>query len=270
MVSTHDSTVFDKFEKSRLSLHPPETFTSLAQARNTLQFLWTRSRCQLNHLDAYANSLKQPILFAKWQLETIEQVEKWNLAFQAFISKYGHSFTEQEKVGVLVLEMQYLTGFMNAGVSRSVVDDQMAWDPCLSYFEKLIELATKVLDSPAFTAAEFQIDVGIIGPLYHTAACCRYPVVRRKAIELLERVPTLQEGIWNAGITARAARRVVEIEESGLGVVKEAADVPDWARISEVEPTFDTEKKMVTIKYYRRGKAALESVREPLTETFEW
>ncbi|KAB8302420.1 hypothetical protein EYC80_005835 [Monilinia laxa] len=128
---------------------------------------------------------------------------------------------------------------MIASIPHGITDNQILWDPFLSTFEKITILADDVISNPAFTTTFFQIDMGVIGPLYNVAGACRHPIVRRKAIALLERVPSLQEGIWNAGMTARVARKVMELEESGIAEVREAADVPDWARISDVVPEFE-------------------------------
>lgn len=159
---------------------------------------------------------------------------------------------------------------MNAYKPWGIIDNQMLWDPFLSFYEKIVILAEDVISNPAFTTTVFQIDMGVIGPLYHVAGSCRHPLVRRKAIALLERVPSLQEGIWNAGMTARVARKVVELEEFGIAEVREAADVPDWARISEVAPEFDKEEKRVTLSYKRIDRAKGPLVKNTFTETFEW
>jgi len=159
---------------------------------------------------------------------------------------------------------------MNAHISRGKAYHQMVWDPFLSTFEKITMLAESVISNPAFTTTAFQIDMGVIPPLFHVASTCRHPVVRRKAIALLERVPSLQEGIWNAGMTARVARVVMEMEEYGIAEVREAADVPDWARVSNVEPEFDKEGRRVTLTYTRIDRAEGSAARNTYTETFEW
>ncbi|KAM0142644.1 hypothetical protein ACHAP3_001750 [Botrytis cinerea] len=242
----------------------------LTQARNTLHFFWSRFRTDLNNLNSQPDSPELAQRFHNWQMETIQITHKWLFAFQAFILKYSDTFSEVDKIGVAILQLQSHSGYVNAHVSRGIKDNQMLWDPFLSIFEKMTMLGEEVISNPAFTTTVFQIDMGVIGPLYQVVGACRHPIVRRKAIALLERVPSLQEGIWNADLTARVARKVVELEEHGIKNVREAADIPDWARISDVEPEFEREARRATLTYKRNYRAEGLLVRNTFTETFEW
>ena len=78
-----------------------------------------------------------------------------------------------------------------------------------------------------------------------------------------------QEGIWNSVLTARVAERLIGIEEAGLGIVTCVADVPDWARISNVDVKFDHQGCLGTVRYSRqRGRH--DKVREEAMETVSW
>ncbi|KAM0156166.1 hypothetical protein ACHAQE_006464 [Botrytis cinerea] len=270
MINSFDQSLYNKFKGSHFTTHPPAIFTSLPQARNTLHFFWSRFRTDLNNLNSQPDSPELAQRFHNWQMETIQITHKWLFAFQAFILKYSDTFSEVDKIGVAILQLQSHSGYVNAHVSRGIKDNQMLWDPFLSIFEKMTMLGEEVISNPAFTTTVFQIDMGVIGPLYQVVGACRHPIVRRKAIALLERVPSLQEGIWNADLTARVARKVVELEEHGIKNVREAADIPDWARISDVEPEFEREARRATLTYKRNYRAEGLLVRNTFTETFEW
>ncbi|TEY71534.1 hypothetical protein BOTCAL_0091g00190 [Botryotinia calthae] len=270
MINSFDQSLYNKFKGSHFTTHPPAIFTSLPQARNTLHFFWPRFRIDLNNLNSQADSPELAQRFQNWQMDTIQITHKWLFAFQAFIPKYSDTFSEAGKIGVAILQMQSHSRYVNAHVSRGIKDNQMLWDPFLSIFEKITMLGEEIISNPAFTMTVFQIDMGVIGPLYQVVGACRHPIVRRKAIVLLERVPSLQEGIWNADLTARVARKVVELEEYGMKDVREAADIPDWARISDVEPEFEREARRVTLTYKRNDRAEAPLVRNTFTETFEW
>ncbi|KAF7949632.1 uncharacterized protein EAE97_003141 [Botrytis byssoidea] len=233
MIDIFDQSLYNKFKSSHFTAHPPAIFTSLSQARNSLHFFWSRFRIDLYKLNCQPDS---PELNQR----------------------------------AAILQIQSHCGYMNAHVPRGVKDNQMLWDPFLSVFEKIIVLSEEVISNPAFATTVFQIDMGIIGPLYQVVSVCRHPIVRRKAIALLERVPSLQEGIWNAGMTARVGRRVIELEEYGIEDVREAADIPDWARVSDVEPQFEKDGRRVTLTYNRSDSAGGPLVRNKITEIFEW
>ncbi|KAL2870338.1 uncharacterized protein BJX67DRAFT_280640 [Aspergillus lucknowensis] len=74
------------------------------------------------------------------------------------------------------------------------------------------------------------IDIGWMIPLFYVAIKCRVRSIRHQAIRLLEST-SHREGIWDATITARIARRVVEIEEGDfyddIGSETEAVHDPD-------------------------------------------
>ncbi len=89
---------------------------------------------------------------------------------------------------------------------------------------------------------------------------CRHPVIRRKAVALLYSSPR-QEGVWDSILTARVAERLIGIEEAGLGKVTRCEDIPDWARISDVEVSFNRQGRVGTVRY-SRPRSPLEKVRE--------
>jgi len=178
-----------------------------------------------------------------------------------------------------------------------VLDDQMLWDGYNDVFERIVDLADSILQTTAFwdgsngtTSGDnspsspmtrgslspsasplFTLDGGIVGPLYDISRRCRDPRIRRRAIHLLYTYPR-QEGMWDGVLAARVAERVVAIEEGGVvggPVLASSADVPDWARISEVNPIFDLEGRKAVLCYARRGDAFSE-VRIPCQEVIEW
>ena len=104
------------------------------------------------------------------------------------------------------------------------------------------------LSGPLLNMSRSIVDIGWIPPLYYTALKCRIPQLRSQAINLLEST-SHREGIWDTGIAACVARKIVEIEESGSFIEGDIADdiwfpsssnslqptIPHSCRLNEVE-----------------------------------
>ena len=152
------------------------------------------------------------------------------------------------------------------------------WDPLYPEFEELVSCASAVIDTEKASLKEqagdgkikplFCLDMSLIGVLFSVAHKCRDPLLRRKVISLLYSVPR-QEGVWDSILTARVAERIVVIEEAGLTEVKCAADVPDWARVSDVNVNFDLLARKGSIKY-TRGRGRYDLVRDTVEDHIEW
>ncbi len=69
---------------------------------------------------------------------------------------------------------------------------------------------------------------------YSTVTRCRHPLVRRKALALLQR-SNRQEGVWHSIGCAAVGERLIKIEEEGLGITiplplsLSATDLDKWA-----------------------------------------
>lgn len=174
--------------------------------------------------------------------------------------------------------MQKLALWTSLVAQKPGDDNQSLWDPYLPVFEQTVSLCAAAvglsvedLDRNAIPKTQtpfFSLDIGIVGPLYGVARKCRHPIVRRRAIALLEAAPR-QEGFWDGAMAARVAARAVEIEEAGLLDIKECADVPDACRISDAIPIFDYEGRKATVRYVRPNCASGRP-REDVVEVFTW
>jgi len=139
-------------------------------------------------------------------------------------------------------------------------------DRFLPQFEQLIALGEKVISSTFSSndhggqTTSFCLDMGIIIPLYYVAWQCPDPTIRRKAITLL-RSTSRQEGLLNSLLLAKAAERIMEIEESILGEMKTCAHGPDWAKSTAVQPVLELDDRGGRLQYTRPAQGATAQVK---------
>ncbi|KAL3455684.1 hypothetical protein BJX64DRAFT_59033 [Aspergillus heterothallicus] len=136
--------------------------------------------------------------------------------------------------------------------------EETASDAHAADFEELLHYAAQVvqpgnLGSMNAEPQPLSFDMHILGPLYYTALKCRHPLLRRRALELLQFAPR-REGVWNAHHAYVTAKRVIALEESHLderGLPVEAARLhslplpDDESRVySKGEMAFDDLSKL--------------------------
>ena len=260
----------------------PAAFSSLVQARNSLDYHWNTRMEFLNDLEITGSAVVEGHrpLDALGTIEAARElafnvVDRWVVAYRAFLQKHGRSLDGREMQAARTLEISHSLAMIFLTVSTTYSNDDMtAWDCFTEDFEHIVDLATLILKSPngdKFTEHQgpsFTLDMSIVAPLFVVASKCRHPVIRRKAVALLYAAPR-QEGIWDSVLTARVADRLIGIEEAGLGNVDRCEDVPDWARISEVEVKFDLQERLGTVKYSRQ-RSKSDKVRDSVVESVRW
>lgn len=261
----------------------PAAFTSLEQARNSLDYHWNNCIYFLNEFEKHAWHVKgtgQGPLDTLGPTEAVRQAysdafEQWHVAFQAFLRDHGNLMDSRGLQAARTLQISHSIAmvFLNASTVNAF-NDETVWDKFTEHYENVVGLAALVIKSSnrdkltKKCGPEFTVDMNLVGPLYAVAHKCRHPVIRRKAVSLLYAAPR-QEGIWDSNLTARAAERLIGIEEDGLGTVTCCEDVPDWARISDVEVKFDVQGRLGTLKYSRQ-RSPLEKSRDTVVESVRW
>lgn len=106
------------------------------------------------------------------------------------------------------------------------------------------------------------LDSDITMPVFFIAMKCRDPVLRRKAIQLLEEYER-QEGLLNSKVLARVAERLVEIEEGdGDG---------GQMKINNVNVQFGMEGRMAQLEFLLPGDGSFDGKGVVFTtEVLEW
>ena len=256
----------------------PAMFSSLEEARNSMDYQWNTCVHLLGDIeqhDTYDEMKRvKPHLEANQQTFSIV-VRKWLAAFQAFLQKKGGSLDNKSLQAARTLQISQ--SFMMIYLEMNTFDvltGETVWDKFIFRFEHIVDLGALIVNATPGDqisqkpGPEFSLDMNIVAPLYAVAHRCRDPVVRRKAIALLYASPR-QEGIWDSILTARVAERLMGIEEDGLGTVTCAADVPEWARISNVDVKFDSQGRLGTVSYSSK-RSQLDNVRQTVTMTGKW
>lgn len=121
-----------------------------------------------------------------------------------------------------------------AGVMRPSYHE-LIWDDCLAYFERLLALVVLILrkeaegSNPLFAPAAAAVvlsldDFSINMVLWLTTMRCRHPVLRRRALAVLQGCRRV-EGVWMSTSAGAAAARLVEVEEGSVDLPATVAKV---------------------------------------------
>lgn len=231
---------FAVFYRSKSSGIPniPSHFSSISDAHDAL-----------DRTVAYAYRLFKPIVgnhsrtlpytplpstLSTQRNHIIRLLEDWISA----LSSSSEPQIDHSSIAIKVLQIQHLAATIQS--STLFYRDQLAFDGFNTEFAKILMLASQVFEAipRGDTAPNFSFDMGIIQPLYFTACKCRHPMLRRRAIDFLERSGI--EGIWDGRAMAAAARWIVKMEEDGALLDCEGDGfIPEKSRLSRVEvPTW--------------------------------
>jgi hypothetical protein len=242
-------------------LNIPPTFSSLNEARNTLEYLWTSIARNTRGLPQELSQYNElPLLMPSVNIlmhSLIEKTKQWSRAFDSYLRRNSTTLDETAQLAIHTLRMQCIISsvYLNLDYSQ-VLFDEMVWDKYEREFELMLTHATfasKILtklSGPDKAFSKFSVDTGILYPLCIIANRCRDSALRRKAIALIESSPR-QEGILPPSVTAMLAKRTMELEEEQLGEVVTCADVPNWARIAGIEVKHDMNFRTAKVRYIR-------------------
>ncbi|KAM0259115.1 hypothetical protein ACHAQJ_003486 [Trichoderma viride] len=122
--------------------------------------------------------------------------------------------------------------------------EETATDSYRTDFEELVHYAEQIAKpgTAVTTPQPLSFDVQTLGPLYYTALKCRYPTIRRRALELLQLAPR-REGLWNGHYAYLTAKRVIELEEEHLN----GQELPDETSRLHGLPLPDDESRIYNL-----------------------
>ncbi len=204
----------------------PENFSSIFEARDAFDTLMGYTNAIVRPYSQEHKTLPHFPLPAEVAIR-LEQIQGllqvWVEVFDSFTK--SPSLTTVAAINqagaINVLSVQYSAALIT--FSTYFHRDQLSYDTFYSGFLHIIELSEKVVDStaptgmPGQTAAptSFSLFIGILPSLYFTACKCRDTLLRRRAMDLLERAG--REGIYNGPALAAIALWAVNKEEEGIG-----------------------------------------------------
>ena len=157
------------------------------------------------------------VRLAAQQQELQSALQSWHTRFTLFRLHASGSppSSPHERSASSILHMHYhITSIF---LSTSLDRHETSFDAHADKFRSIISEATRALDSTLEDPIDnpkrlFTFEMGLIPPLYWTALKYRHPAGRRSAVSLLQRGPR-QEGLWEAGLMTKIAKRVIELEE---------------------------------------------------------
>lgn len=152
--------------------------------------------------------------------------------------------------------------------------DEMKWDEYLEEMQDQLVLCEQVCTSPhtyvesdAASEDNFEVRPGVYPALYTVAANCRDPATRRKALDLMQ-IHHARCGHTDVCYGMFVVQGLCEMEEAGLGEVRQSSDVPAQARIRSLVALY-TDEPVCTYLFSRWPHKVSESLELPLPPEYQ-
>lgn len=222
----------------------PDTFETIDNMRHCMHdfmeqaFRFTqRARPAKNSSDSVPRETMR--LLEVEQDRLLSRLAKLNVAFSLFRALRSQPGPES---ALIVLQI-YLHA-QHIWISTALSSSEVVYDDFLSSFAAIVPLAAAYFDSElsiqqratileprlgpfhsasrlqpapeqvsAAFASNFSFETHIIPPLYYVATKCRHPLIRRSALQLLNRNPSRRENLWRASVMGALAGHIVSVEE---------------------------------------------------------
>lgn len=150
---------------------------------------------------------------------TATLLTKFSESLQVLEETRGSLPTPREEIASAVLRLHVLNACVSFYVEHLPPADRLPKDRLQPQMTEMILLGERIVSAASSSeylgsqATSFCLDMGLVIPLYTVASHSQDKAIRLRAIRLLRSTPR-QEGLWNSLVVARAAERILEVEES--------------------------------------------------------
>ena len=226
---------FSPFPKNRLILNEPECgapklsdrFETLREARVGLVDLVTACAGFFQSLDAQVGGDQTPSRSVLAPSEDLRiAFDKWKASFQDLLQRCEPTWSSEEKAAANVIRiMQYGS---EVGLAAYLMSSECEWDSRREDFEEILRVTEALIadssSNPTELSMGLTLESGLIYPMHALAWKCRYPSIRRRALDLLLRSPR-REWLLDAQQYHSIFSRIMVIEEESLGL--QSGTTPD-------------------------------------------
>ncbi len=146
---------------------------------------------------------------------------------------------------------------MSVLLSTCLYLDEGVYDIFYTDFVTIINVAENIINAVGGSSGgikEFHLDMAILYPVYKTAQMCRCPLLRRRAMELMDNI-SFDEGVWDAqsgkryiGILMRLEEEGLEFEESDVRTLGPSI-IPQSRRIRPLDVQPEASERYWTVFY---------------------
>lgn len=222
----------------------PDAFDSIEDARAPLidHIRWSL----VVRLSDFGAVLQDSSLFATLETErskVADHLSRWSLRFEELAAH------DPNASPILVRTLRIWHKLISIDIVANWYGSELRYDNHVTEYEYIVTTAEEIIELLVQKPDRglFSFDLGITIPLFATVERCRDPNIRRRALKAMHAGPK-QEGTWGPG-AALAAEKWMEFEESGLGHVEKASDVPEWRRIRKMDADVNVELGMAEVVF---------------------
>lgn len=150
------------------------------------------------------------------QRVTLDEMERWRLTYTERCLNAGDD-TASDDMQLLTAHLLLSYEICYTWLSTCTDTSEMAYDQHMDRFAEIVQHAERVLMFGASKQggqrlhSHTTVNMNVVPPLYFAVLKCRDPVLRRKALYVLERAPP--EELWAGVLTARVAQNAIALEE---------------------------------------------------------
>ena len=232
----------------------PDRFQTIREARDSIIHLANLSVRFIRYMKSRKyDRLVLPDDLAR-QRALLQQFEKWATTLNNML--LSDTVTDKDLDAAKTLRIHQLVASM--WLKRCVVPEECATDKVMNEFETTVSLAENIHSfagtreqRKALDSSSFLFDMELVSPLYYVATKCRHPIIRRRAISILERTQR-REGLWDSNMAAAIAKRTMLIEETKLTRL-EGSELPaeeDRVHNAQIDSEVGTNPKKHDVTFY--------------------
>ncbi|KAK5065149.1 hypothetical protein LTR84_000985 [Exophiala bonariae] len=152
------------------------------------------------------------------QRVTLDELKRWRISYTERVMNAEDAMMSND-LQLLTSHLLMSWDICYTWFATCIYPTEMAYDQYMDHFAEVVLHADRVLRLRGFKIGRDEplhrhtkVGLNIVPPLFFTALKCRDPILRRRALALLERAPPAEP--WNGVLTPRVAQNAIALEEN--------------------------------------------------------